>query len=114
MGIKAGQNILDIVQHCHLEIGNPTQPWPRPEIHFDPTEKDILRSEVKLLLELGVIEAALHSPDEYVSTILVGKKKRGKYRMILKNTLRNIILKWIPFGQLCDSWLQTVSWRHLN
>ena len=67
-----------IVQHCHLEIGNPNQTRPRPEIEFDSNEKEIID-----LLELGVIEPAVHSPGEYISTIFVRKKKSGKYRMIL-------------------------------
>ena len=33
--ITTDQNILDIVQHYHLEIGTPNQSRPRPEIQFD-------------------------------------------------------------------------------
>ena len=83
MGITEGQNILDIVKCCHCEIGNPSQARPRPEIQVDSTEKEIISSEIKHLLELGVIKPAVHSPDEYISTIFVRKKKSGKYRMIL-------------------------------
>ena len=83
MSITTDQNILDIVQHCHLEIGNPNQTRPRPEIEFDSNEKEIIDSEIAHLLELGVIEPAVHSPGEYISTIFVRKKKSGKYRMIL-------------------------------
>ena len=81
--ITTDQNILDIVQHCHLEIGNPNQTRPRPEIQFDSNEKEIIDSEITHLLEMGVIELAVHSPGEYISTIFVRKKKSGKYRMIL-------------------------------
>ena len=35
------------------------------------------------MLEMGVTEPAVHSPDEYISTIFVREKKSGKYRMIL-------------------------------
>ena len=80
---SAPQNILDIVQHCHLEIGNPNQTRPRPEIQFDSNEKEIIDSEITHLLEMGVIELAVHSPGEYISTLFVRKKKSGKYRMIL-------------------------------
>ena len=70
-------------EHCHLEIGNPNQTGPRPEIEFDSNEKEIIDSEIAHLLELGVIEPAVHSPGEYISTIFVRKKKSGKYCMIL-------------------------------
>ena len=70
-------------EHCHLEIGNPNQTRPRPEIEFDSNEKEIIDSEIAHLLELGVIEPAVHSPAEYISTIFVRIKKSGKYRMNL-------------------------------
>ena len=90
-----------------MEIGNPNQSRPRPEIQFDSNEQDVIDSEITHLLKLGVIEPAVHSPDEYISTIFVRKKKGGKYRMILNlkgsiSTLRNTISKWTPFGLLCD------------
>ena len=83
MSITADQDILDMVQHCHLEIANPTQLRLRPEIQFDSKEEGIITSEIAHLLELGVIEPAVHTPDEYISTIFVRKKKSGQYRMVL-------------------------------
>ena len=44
--ITSDQNILDIVQHCHLEIGNSNQTRPRSEIQFDSNEKEIIDSEM--------------------------------------------------------------------
>ena len=82
------QNILDIVQHCHLEIGNPNQTRPRPEIQFDSNEKEIIDLEITHLFEQGVIEPAVHSPEEYISMILAWKKRSGKYHTILN-------LKWL-------------------
>ena len=76
LSITSDQNVLDIVQHCHLEICNPTQPRPRPQIQFDPKERETITSEIALLLELGVIEPAVHTQDEYISTIFVTKKKQ--------------------------------------
>jgi len=81
--ITTDQNTLDIVQHYHLEIGNQNQTRPRPEIQFDSNEKEIIDLEITHLLELGVIEPAVHSPDEYISTIFVRKKESGKYHTIL-------------------------------
>ena len=104
MGITADQTILDSVQHCNLEIGNRNQARPGPEIHFGSTEKELINSEIKHLREISFIEArpTVHSPDEYISTIFVRRKKSGKYHTILnpKAILRNIISIWIPFGLL--------------
>ena len=63
-----------MVQHCHLEIENPTQLWLRIEIQFDSNEEEIITSEIDNLLELGVIEPSVYTPDEYISTIFVRKK----------------------------------------
>ena len=73
--ITTSQNILYIGQHCHLEIGNPNQIRPRPEIQLDSNEKEIIYSKITHLLELGVIESAVHSTDEYISAISVRKRK---------------------------------------
>ena len=81
--ITTDQNILDIVQLYNLEIETPNQSRPRPEIQFDSNEKEIIDLEITHLFKLGVIEPAVHSPGEYISTIFVRKKKSGKYRMIL-------------------------------
>ena len=54
-----------------------------PEIQFDSNEKDFIDSEITHLLKLGAIEPAVHSPDKYISTTFVRKRKSGKYRMIL-------------------------------
>jgi len=83
MSLTAEKKILDTVQHCDLEIGNPNQPWPRAEIQFDSKEKEIINSVNVHMLELGVIEPAVHCPDEYISSLFVRKKKSGKYCMIL-------------------------------
>ena len=63
-----------MVQHYHLEIENPTQQRPRIEIQFDSNEEEIITSEIDNLLELGVIEPSVYTPDEYISTIFVRKK----------------------------------------
>ena len=63
-----------MVQHCHLEIENPTQQRPRIEIQFDSNEEEIITSEIDNLLELGVIEPSVYTPDEYISTTFVRKK----------------------------------------
>lgn len=81
--ITTDHKILDIVQHCHLEIDNPEQTRLRPVIQFDPSEIKIIDLEITNLLNMGVIEPAVQCPDEYISNIFVRQKKSGKYRMIL-------------------------------
>ena len=81
--ITADHNILDILEHCHLEFNTPVcQTHVRPEINYDQTEKMADR-EINHLQKLGVIEPACHSSGEFISSIFVRKKKSGKYRMIL-------------------------------
>ena len=81
LGFTADENILDTVQHCHFEIGNPDQPRPRPEIQFNSEQKAIINAEITHLLELGVIEPEVHCPNEYISSIFVRKSRN--YCMIL-------------------------------
>ena len=76
MSVTSDQNVLDIVQPCHLEICNLPQPRPRPQIQFDHKERETITYEIALLLELGVIEPAVHTQDEYFSTIFVRKTKQ--------------------------------------
>lgn len=42
MSVTSDQNVLNIVQHCHLEICSLTQPRPRPQIQFDPKERETI------------------------------------------------------------------------
>ena len=63
---------------------NLTAAGPWPEIQFDPKEREIVTSENARLLELGVIEleAAVHTPNEFISTIFVRKKKAANTALI--------------------------------
>ena len=80
------------MQHRHLEINTvPIQTWLKPEIKFDSTEQAIINAEIRSLLQLGVVEHAVHSPGEFISNIFVRKKKSGKYRMILLKALNKHI-----------------------
>ena len=47
------------------------------------TEQTIINAEIRSLLQLGVVEHAVHSSGELISNIFVRKKKSGKCRMIL-------------------------------
>ena len=41
-------------------------------------EEEIITSEIAHLLELGVIEPSVYTPDEYISTIFVRRKPHHK------------------------------------
>ena len=55
---------------------NPNQTRQRSEIQFDSNEKEIIDSEIIHLLEMGDMEPAIHSPDEYISTISCAEKEK--------------------------------------
>ena len=72
--------------HCTVlpfKDWQPTQPRSKPEIHFDTKERETITSGNARLSELGLIEPAVHTPDEYISIICVREKKSGQYRTIL-------------------------------
>ena len=73
--ITTDQNILDTMQHYHLEIGNPNQSRPRPEIQFDPMKKILLTQ--KLLTSLfWVLLNLLYTLQMNTSPLcLCGKRK---------------------------------------
>lgn len=68
---------------CWLFDSKPTQPRSKPEIHFDTKERETITLGNARLSELGLIEPAVHTPDEYISIICVREKKSGQYRTIL-------------------------------
>lgn len=96
MSLTTDQNILDAVQHCHLEIGNPNQPRPRPEIQFDSNEEEIINSEIAHLLELGVIEPAVHCLNENISENLKGLYKHIEKHHFKMDTLWSAVRLMTP------------------
>ena len=82
--ITSDSHILDMVEHCHLEfIENPFQQYPMPPIKFNRHEAAIIDAEIQKLLCKGVLEEAVPSYGQYISTIFLRKKKNGSYRLIL-------------------------------
>ncbi|XP_068690266.1 uncharacterized protein [Montipora foliosa] len=79
--------VLDWVEHCHLEFINgvpPVQETDYKVIQFNDAEAAIIESEIVQLLNKGVIVESPHSQGEFVSSIFVRLKKNGvDYRMIL-------------------------------
>ena len=76
---------MDIVQHCHIEFIEESD----PENSFCFTQKfsqnedKIIQNEIKKLLEMKVIKEIEYTPGEYISPIFIVPKKNGEYRMIL-------------------------------
>ena len=79
--------VLDWVEHCHLEFIDDVSPVKEPDykvIKFNDTESVIIDSEIVKLLNKGVIVEAPHSQGEFVSSIFLRLNKNGvDYRMIL-------------------------------
>ena len=87
-GITDNPEVLDWVEHCHLEFIDDVSPVQEPDykvIKFNATESAIVDSEIVKLLNKGVIVESPHSQGEFVSSIFLRLKKNGvEYRMILK------------------------------
>ena len=78
-------NVLDIVQHCHIEFIKGLNPINTivPRCFFSWNEEKIIENEIRKLLDMGVIIKVNHQPDEFLSPIFIIPKKDGEYRMIL-------------------------------
>ena len=79
--------VLDWVEHCHLEFIDgvpPVQETDYKVIQFNDAEAAIIESELVKLLNKGVIVESPRSQGEFVSSIFLRLKKNGvDYRMIL-------------------------------
>lgn len=79
--------VLDWVEHCHLEFIDgvpPVQETDYKIIQFNDAESAIIDSEILKLLNKGVIVESTHSQGEFVSSIFLRLKMNGvDYRMIL-------------------------------
>ena len=79
--------VLDWVEHCHLEFiddAPPAQETDYKIIQFNDAESAIIDYEIVKLLNKGVIVESTHSQGEFVSSIFLRLKKNGvDYRMIL-------------------------------
>ena len=98
--------VLDWVEHCHLEFIDDVSPVQEPDykvIKFNDTESAIIDSEIVKLLNKGVIVEAPHSQGEFVSSIFLRLKKNGvDYRMILnlKELNKSIVYRHFKMDSL--------------
>ena len=102
--------VLDWVEHCHLEFIDgvpPVQETNYKVIQFNDAEAAIIESEIVQLLNKGVIVESPHSQGEFVSSIFVRLKKNGvDYRMILNLKELN---KFIVYRHFKMDSLKTVT-----
>ena len=73
-----------MIQGCPIEFESmPKQLSKAHPISHNPDERKIINIELDKLLSKGVIEETTHLEGEFLSSILVRKKKDDSYRMIL-------------------------------
>lgn len=97
--ITSDENILDIVQHCHIEFINNDNPVNTkiPNCHFNAKEEEIIALEIQKLLDMKVLKEVQHHPEEFLSPIFLRPKKDGEYRMILNLRKLNESIKFYHF-----------------
>lgn len=97
--ITSDENILDIVQHCHIEFINNENPVNTkiPNCHFNSKEEEIIGLEIQKLLDMKVLKEVQHHPEEFLSPIFLRPKKDGEYRMILNLRKLNESIKFYHF-----------------
>ena len=97
--LTSDQVILDAIKHYHIEFeaNTPVQPYPPKQIHFSPSEREIITEEISKLLSKGVLEKTEHAEGDFLSTIFVRPKKDGSYRMILNLKPLNEFVSYYHF-----------------
>ena len=97
--LTSDQVILDAIKHYHIEFeaNTPVQPYPPKQIHFSPSEREIITEEISKLLSKGVLEKTEHAEGNFLSTIFVRPKKDGSYRMILNLKPLNEFVSYYHF-----------------
>lgn len=97
--ITSDENILDIVQHCHIEFIENENPinTSAPHCYFNASEEAIISTEIQKLLDMKVIKEVQHHPEEFLSPIFLRPKKNGEYRMILNLKKLNESIQFYHF-----------------
>ena len=104
--ITSDSHILDIVEHCHLNINVNDIGYlcfEDVEYNFSLMEQIILSQEISKLLELKVIRETQRKAGQIISPVFLRKKKDGGYRMVLNlDKLNKHISKWNILSKLSD------------
>ena len=81
--ITSDPEILDYVQHCHIEfIDDPSKYSIYGHRNFDSQQQSLITTEVCKLLQFGVIASSVHEVGECISPIFVIPKPDGSHRLI--------------------------------
>ena len=76
--------ILQLVKGSKIDfVKLPFQTYIPNSCKFSASEIKIVKSEIQILLQKGVIKKSLHEKGQFISTIFLRPKKNGKFRMIL-------------------------------
>ena len=118
--ITSGENIPDIVQHCHIEFINNENPVNTkiPNCHFNSKEEEIIALEIQKLLDMKVLKEVQHHPEEFLSQIFLRPKKDGEYRMILNLRKLNERIKFYHTFETAlklikpDCYMASIDVRH--
>ena len=76
---------------------------PRP-LKCSALEANNIDRQITIFLEKGIIVASSHEPDEFISTVFLGEKKDGTFRMILNLKDFN---KWVNYNHFKMDSIQT-------
>ena len=92
--------ILDIVEHCHLNIRvqDVAHLFSGKIVYkFNKAEQDIISEEINKLLKLKVIEVTQRQAGQILSPIFLRKKRNGGYRVLLNLKKLNQHIPYIHF-----------------
>lgn len=95
--ITTDPEILDIVQHYHINFKHGSLPVQERHVHqniFNEHEQKIVDSELEKLLQMNVIKEASYIKGQFLSPIFLRPKKNGEYRLILNLKKFN---EWLPY-----------------
>ena len=84
--ITSDRHILDIVEHCHLDLDvHNITPLFFEDIEYVFKEEDqvLIDQEITKLLQLKVIAVTECQAEQVVSPIFLRKKKNGEFRMVI-------------------------------
>lgn len=92
--------ILDIVQHCHLDINTEDIEHlylGELEYQFKKEEHKIIGEEIDKLLQLRVLQVTQRKADQIIPPIFLRRKKNDGYRMVLNLKELNNHIPYIHF-----------------
>lgn len=108
--ITSDPTILDIVQHCHLNINvDDIEHLFSGEVqyNFNVSEQQIISKEINKLLTLKVLQVVQREAGQIISPIFLRRKKNGEARIVLNLKDLNTHIPYIHFKM--ENFEQAVS-----